>query len=271
MSIKGRTAYTRGVVGLCQISIGLSLMACMGMPAATPNPSNPIRSVAVLQLVNNTNDVDAPSYVRNQLAEEVARHAYVVRPIPEVDQLLKDQMGISLGKQFDMTTPQQLGTTLGVDGVLYGSLEDFSHTVTGVTNEKRVRIRVKLVNCKTGETVWSNGLGIHSASGGLGSGAAGALLDDSSRDLPPLFGTPIQATWVEHSGFGGGGILGNAVAGFGEKVVMGAMSVPLYSETKEVVNGVLRSMPAGPGHSASPLDLSAPRTEASTTSGTPSK
>ncbi|MFO0775109.1 MAG: DUF799 family lipoprotein [Nitrospiraceae bacterium] len=259
-----RTVRARLLTGLGHVALGFSLAACSDFAQTIPtNPSNPIQKVAVVQLVNNTNDVDAPGYVRKYLAEEMGRHAYVVKPIPETDQLLKDQMGITLGKQFDMATPQQLGETLGVDGVLYGSLEDFSHSVMGVGNEKRVRVRAKLVNCKSGETVWSNGIGIVSGSGGQVGKAAGSLLDDSAKELPPLFGTPIQAPWVEHrsgglSSMGGkAGLIAGAVGGIGEKVVTGAMNVPLYAETKEAVRGVLHSIPTGPGNVQPIVDAAA--------------
>ncbi|WDT79624.1 MAG: hypothetical protein MPW14_21225 [Candidatus Manganitrophus sp.] len=36
----------------------------------------------------------------------------------EVDQILKDQMGLTLGSQLELTTPQKLGAALGVDAVL---------------------------------------------------------------------------------------------------------------------------------------------------------
>lgn len=37
------------------------------LPQITRDPSNPIRTVAVLPLVNHTNDVEGPAYVRDLL------------------------------------------------------------------------------------------------------------------------------------------------------------------------------------------------------------
>jgi hypothetical protein len=271
MSMRARNMRTREILVPCLTLIGCSMTACLSLPVA-PNVSNPIRQVAVLPLVNNTNDVEGPSVVRTRVADEVTRHAYVVKPQAEVDQMLKDQMGITLGSQLDMTTPQKLGEVLGVDGVIYGSLEDFSHNVSGVANVKRVRIRTKLVNCKTGETVWSDGLGIRNVSGMMASSAK--LVPNNESDLPPLFGTPIKAKWVDYasaSSAGGGGLLGSAVAGFGEKIATRAFKVPLYEETTAAVTGVLKGIPAGPEHVQSPFKqlFDTPRTQASTTGGDP--
>ncbi|MFO0774022.1 MAG: DUF799 family lipoprotein [Nitrospiraceae bacterium] len=253
LAVTTARTLTRKPVGLCHVLVGLALTGCLGLPVqtVTPNPSNPLRQIAVLQLVNNTNDVDAPGYVRKYISDAMVQHAYVVKPLPDTDLMLKDQMGISLGKQFDMVTAQQLGETLGVDGVLYGSLEDFSHSLT----EKRIRLRAKLVNCKTGETVWSNGLGIIKSSGGVGGRALGAMFDDSSQELPPLFGTPIQAGWIErHDRSTSNDLIGGMAVGLTEKLVMGAFSVPLYVETNEAIGGLLRSIPAGPGQAPVVVD-----------------
>ncbi len=234
------------------VTIGMALMllaACAGMQGIAPNPSNPIRTVAILPFVNNTNDVDGPVYVRALFAEELDKHQYVVKPLTEVDQILKDQMSVTLGKQLDMATPAQLGQTLGVDGVIYGSLDEFNQIMTGVYNVKKVRARVKLVNCKTGQTVWRNGIGVKSAQGTGKAGTAvtgvSAVVDAKSAgdDLLPLFGDPITAPWFELPpivvGKDTGQDYGLALAAtLGERIVTRTMKAPLPVESKAVV-GIL--------------------------------
>lgn len=230
--------------------ISLSLTACVPLPPVPANPSNPIRTVAVLPLVNNTNDVGAPAYVREQFTRELGRHQYRIKPSNEVDQILRDQMGVTLGAQLDMTTPKQLGETLGVDGVFYGSLDEFSHKITGVYNVKRVRIRTKLVSCKTGVTVWKNGIGVKSALSAGKAGAAvsavGTLQDtkETGADLPPLAGEPILAPWFElpkqvlpkDTAEEAGTALAVAL---GEKLITRAFNVPLFLETSAAINILL--------------------------------
>lgn len=233
---------------LAVLVLCILMSACVSLPTISPNPSSPIKTVAVLPLVNNTNDVDGPKYVQDALAAELPKHYYVVKPNAEVAQVLKDRMGITLGAQLDMATPKKLGEVLGVDGLIYGALDDFSHNVTGVYNVKRVRLRVKLVNCKTGETLWKNGAGVKSASGAGGLGAVASLGSSASdkaegEALKPLFGDEVGAPWqtLEESGREGGlsGIGMSMAAGLAEKVASKALSVPLKAETEMAVKMVL--------------------------------
>ncbi len=181
----------------------LSLTACVTEPpigAIPANPTNPIRTVAVLPLINDTNDVDGPMYVREKLTKELESYHYAIKPMNEVDQILKEQMGITLGSQLDLTTPQKLCELLGVDGVFYGSLDDFSHKVLASYDVRRVRIRMKLVDCKTGQTVWKNGIGVKLVIvGALGIGpfAVGEIRDkqDTGEGLRPLLGDTVKVPW----------------------------------------------------------------------------
>lgn len=243
----------RAHISLPVLLVGLVVTGCVAIPPITSNPSSSIRTLAVLPLINNTNDVDGPKYVQDALAEELPKHYYVVKPNAEVAQVLKDRMGVTLGAQLDMATSQKLGEALGVDGVIYGAVDDFSHNVTGVYNVKRVRLRVKLMNCKTGETLWKNGAGVKSASGagGLGSLASlGSAASDMSENdnLKPLMGDPVGAPWqtLQDSAWqdfaGGGGLSGigtSMAAGAIEKVASKALSVPLKQETEAAVRMVL--------------------------------
>jgi hypothetical protein len=240
-------AQHKSLAAVVAVLAVLALSACT--PVIRPDRSNPIKTVAVLPLVNNTNDLDGPPYLRALIVTELERHQYAVKPLPEVDQILKDQMGITLGAQLDLTNPQQLGKMLGVDGVLYGSLDEFNHLMTGVYNEKRVRVRTKLVNCANGQTVWKNGIGVK---GVLSTGTAGAVVTvasgvvDASKagdDLPPLFGDPINAPWFELPpmvvGKDSAGDYGTTLAAtLGERVVTKAMKAPLPIESNAAV-GIL--------------------------------
>ena len=238
----------RSVMPVLALVPCLLVSACVTPPPINPNPSSPIKTVAVLPLINNANDVEAPKYVRDEIAKQLPPHYYVVKPPAEVEQVLKDRMGLTLGSQLDMVNAKKLGETLGVDGLIYGAVDDFSHNVTGVYNVKRVRLRLKLVDCKTGETIWKNGVGVKSASGSGGLGAVasiGSSMSDKSEseDLKPLLGDTVGAPWhkLEESGGGSGwsGFGMNLAMGMMEKVGSKAMGSPLQQETWAAVQIVL--------------------------------
>lgn len=227
-------------------------------PQIVPNQNSPIRTVAVLPLVNHSNDVEAPAYVRDIFVAELGQFFYAIKPVSEVNQILKDQMGVTLGSQLDMATPKQLGEVLGVDGVFYGSLDEFSEKITGVYNVKRVRLRSKLVNCKTGETVWKNGIGIKqgtqaggsalssvpfvglalSMAGSLSS-MASSLSDKEDTALPKLFGEDVSAPWQQLPEQAGS-IEANVVTGLGGKILEKAMNSPLKTETVVAIGVMLK-------------------------------
>lgn len=235
----------------------LLFAGCAALPKITANTGNPIRTVALLPFVNNTNDVDGPLFVREQFNATIGQHFYMTKSLNDVDTILKDQLGITLGAQLDLAEPKKICKLLEVDGLFYGSLEDFSHTITGIYNTKRVRLRTKMVNCKTGETIWKNGIGVKQAlrAGGglignipmLGQvvGVAGRIAsvasyisDKNDTVLMAFLGDDIPAPWValpeqESS------IEGSLVIGVGEKVVGKMLNSPLKAETSVAINILL--------------------------------
>jgi hypothetical protein len=231
----------RPILLLVSLIIVISLNACAVMPARQANPNNPIRTVAVLPMINQTNDVEAPAYVRTEFDKRITVNFYSNKPLKDVDQLLKDQMGVTLGSQLDMTTPQKLGELLGVDAVVYGTLMNFDSQITGFYNVKRVRAKFIMVNTRTGETVWQNGIGIKSETkaGSIGGvlSMAGSLKEATQKEEIPW------VTIESESKGSFGEALGGALI---DKVVSKAFKAQLTRETQEMINRVITTLPPGP-------------------------
>jgi hypothetical protein len=238
----------------CRRSILLvAVLSLMGgctlphMPLPT-DPSNPLKRVAVLPMKNDTDDVDGPNVVREKMAEALRNHSYVVMDIKESDQILRDRMGINLGGQLELTTPQKLGETLGVEGVLYGTLMDFDETTTGLYNARKVRGMFKLVNTATGQPIWSRGLGVKTeqgtsgmASGLVKLGARGA--DAREKDAPWI---TLQSTTTNQS------TKDSLIMGLGAKLLTKAVGIHLEYESKELARIVTDNLGWGPGTGAAP-------------------
>ena len=180
------------------------LPACASIPARTVDANNSIKTVAVLPFINNTNNVEGPAKMQFHFTAGLYERYYDVVEPDEVNQKLKDQMGVTLGAQLDMAKPDLLCKSFNVDGLLYGSVDDYISKPTGVYTIKRVRARAKLVDCKTGQTVWRGGAGGKSqetTGGDIGGvvgliGAAGSALSDATEgELPPLLGEKVEAPW----------------------------------------------------------------------------
>ncbi|HUI67573.1 MAG TPA: GNA1162 family protein [Nitrospirota bacterium] len=210
--------------------------------------SNPLKRVAVLPMKNDTLDVDGPNVVRKKMIAALENKSYYVKNTQETDQILRDQMGINLGGQLELTTPQKIGEVLGVEGLLYGTLMDFDETTTGLLDVKKVRAKFKLVNAMTGQTVWERGLGVRSEvrmSGTSGSAVALAAraADAKEKDVPWV--TIESAATNEKN-------VGRSLAySVGAQLFSKAVGIHLDYESSELVRRVADNLPWGPG----PVDV----------------
>jgi hypothetical protein len=204
-------------------------------------------------MYNATNDVEGPRVVREAAEKRMQKWHYVSKPLNEVDQILKDQMGVTLGSQLELTTPQKLGAALGVDAVLYGYLLNFDDITTGVYNEKRVRAGFRLVDTKTGKLVWAGGRGVRNESGALGSMASSR--DDGIgglKSVPGISEIPRLEEW-EKAGEAADASFMMAVGG---KLLEKATGGYLKAETEAMLNKIFANLPAGRGSGeATPVAL----------------
>lgn len=149
--------------GMSLFGLAVFFLALMDGCARLPPPdaSNPIVKVAVLPMQNFTPDMDAPVWVRSGISEMVPTRYYTVIPNDQVDQILKDKMGVTLGGQLDYTnlsigapTPSVVGETLEADGLIYCNLKDFQNLITGFYNRRKIKVKCSFVNVKTNNAVW---------------------------------------------------------------------------------------------------------------------
>jgi hypothetical protein len=193
---------------------------------------------------NDTTDVDGPNVVRQKMAEALKQRSYVVQDLKETDQILRDQMGINLGGQLDMTTAQKLGETLGVEGILYGTLMDFDETTTGVVNVKKVRGKFRLVNAQTAQAMWTRGLGVRGEV--KMSGAAGAIASTVSK-VADARDKEVPWVTIEERTTGNDSFGKSLVMGLGSKLVSKAMGVHLDHESEQLARRITDTLPWGPG------------------------
>ncbi len=221
------------------------------------NPANPVRSVAVLPMYNVTNHVEGPEMVRKLVVELLEDKHYAVMPTGEVDKILQERMGITLGSQLEMTTPEALGAELKADALLYGYLLDFDDVIFGVYNSRAVRAGFRLVDAVSGSVIWSGGKGIKTVvvSGndtGLAIGIGKELLDEAGGRseifdvIEGLDGVPGLTDW-QIVPLAIGEAKETAVLVIGAKVLGKALGVHLKYESDLAVRGAMGGMPSGPG------------------------
>ncbi len=235
----------------------LLLSSCSGLKPQ-PDPTNPIKTVAVLPMYNVTNSVGGGQMVQSLVEEKMAKKFYIVKPHDEVKTILMDEMGVTMGSHVGLgeATPQNIGKTLGVDGVIVSYLIDFKSLITGVLNSNSVRAGFKLINVHTGKTVWSRGQGVRRGSGPVGdlgsllSGAQalGGALGKGHEDIKGVAGIPGMNSWYEMQDTAGGfGALGNTALHLTGKFVNKVRGKDMYKESKMMVDLAFRGAPNGPG------------------------
>ncbi|MFQ5598542.1 MAG: GNA1162 family protein [Nitrospiria bacterium] len=218
-----------------------------------PNPGNPIRRIAILPMLNNSDDVEAPNRARAAFFDRIIHYQYDVKPLDETNLILNEQMGITLGRQLDLTTPQQLGETLGVDGVFYGYLLNFDETTLGVANTYKVRIGWKLVDTKTGKIAWGKGAAVMRAESVGGVAGLGAFEAEKVNALPgsadPMAEMPGLDRWVMMENKNIDATQG-LVIGLGGKLLTTITGTTLKKEMDYAYRLIFGNMLTGPGSTA---------------------
>jgi hypothetical protein len=116
---------------------------------------------------------------------------------------------------------------------------------------------LRMDNCKTGQVVWKNGIGVKSEKStgnslmhkvpGVGTaitavGAAASVIssmsDKNDADLPKLFGVDIKAPWEDISD-DSSSAEANLVFGLGGKIMQKALDSPLLTETETAIEILL--------------------------------
>ncbi len=245
---------SRNTVGhiryLLVIMVPWIMAACaIPRPPLPYDANNPLKRVAVLPMKNDTIDVDGPEVLRKKMVQALEHRSYVVKDTKETDQILRDQLGITLGGQLDLATAQKLGETLGVEGLLYGTLMDFDELTTGAINVKKVRGKFKLVNAMTGQAVWSRGLGVRSemmmqSKAGAAATVAARAADARDKEVPWI---TIESTTTGSDNLGK-----SFAAGLGAKLFSKAVGLHLDHESTELARRLTDNLPWGPGTSSGP-------------------
>ncbi len=221
--------------------------SCVMAPPPHPGvPYAPQHTVAVLPIYNATNDVDGPKMIREMVAERLKRQNHIVKPMGEVDEVLRDQMGITLGSQLDMAMPEKLGAALGVERLVYGYLLNFEEVTTGVYNVKKVRLGLRLVDASTGALLWAGGQGVKAeltSAGLIGRGVAVAKDIQEAREgiepfksIPGISEIPGITNWQIIAAGSEDSVGEAALKSLGTKLLTKAIGVHLKAEAEAVLN-----------------------------------
>ena len=145
---------------LFQLVIVLSLI--LGCASKIPDMVNSDKSksstrlIAILPVNNRTANVKAGQMLREAVLNELYFKGYPKIPLNVVDDKLSKIYKDELDSERVNIPPKAVGEILGVDAVLYATLDNCSTSYTFVYAPTRVSVVFELRSAKTGETLWNS-------------------------------------------------------------------------------------------------------------------
>lgn len=186
----------------------LAVLGGCASTAPSARHSSPFPStIALLPLENQSLDLRAPELLRDLLDTYLSAANFNLTDVKEAEEKIRG-IGIQEGGQLNAVTPQKLGVLLKADALLYGDIETFNNANIGVYASRTVKVRLWLVDAKTGKTLWETEKSKVNSELGLSKNSAKNIL----------------------------------VNGYAAKAVENLMDNPLYPESEDVVRLLVREL-----------------------------
>jgi hypothetical protein len=170
---------------IASLAVALTLIALSGCKVPPPPKPLDIKTIAVLPFDNESNDLNAPDIMQLLVYKSLVGSIYQVSDIKETNAFL-EKVGIVDGGQLAIVDPVKLGKDMGVQGLMFGYVEDFHYANVGYYLERKVTLQLRLVEVATGATLWSNR---HTA--------ATRLLTLDSKEAASAFGAGLADQFID--------------------------------------------------------------------------
>jgi len=113
------------------------------------------RSILVVPVVNNSVDVEAPSYFLSTVPIPVAERGYYVFPVNLVKRVLEDD-GMADAALVHQADPMRLCALFGADAVLLVTIQKWEAKYIVLSTTVTVEFEYALKDGKTGDTIWTD-------------------------------------------------------------------------------------------------------------------
>lgn len=135
--------------------------------------SNPL-SILVLPPINESPDVKASYSVWSQVTYPLAEAGYYVMPVALVDETFKHN-GLTNPVDIQETSPKKLHDIFGADAAMYITVTQYGTKYMLIDSNTIVSATARLVDLKTGTTLWS-GMATASSNEGNNNNNGGGLI-----------------------------------------------------------------------------------------------
>lgn len=142
------------------------------------------QSIVILPPLNNSPDVKATYSMLSQMTYPLAESGYYVLPVTLVDETFK-QNGLISSADIHAVEPKKIQEIFGADAALYVTISKYGTSYVVLNSVVTVTADAKLVDLKTGATLWSGEASASNNEGGnnSGGGLVGALVAAAVKQI----------------------------------------------------------------------------------------
>jgi hypothetical protein len=160
---------------LCSLLIVFSGLAGCATPYNYENfrRAKP-RSILVIPPLNNATDVRGTYSYLSTVTLPIAEKGFYVFPVAVVDQMMKEN-GVQTAHDMHQISLKKISEIIGPDAVLYLTLEEYGTKYVIVQSQTEVTVSGKLVDARTGTTLWEGRTTANDASSSGGGGLSSLI------------------------------------------------------------------------------------------------
>lgn len=142
------------------------------------------QSIVILPPLNNSPDVKATYSMLSQMTYPLAEAGYYVLPVALVDETFK-QNGLASSADIHAVEAKKIQEIFGADAALYVTISKYGTSYVVLNSVTMVTADAKLVDLKTGATLWSGAASASDNEGGnnSGGGLVGALVAAAVKQI----------------------------------------------------------------------------------------
>lgn len=140
-------------------------------------------SILVLPPLNSSPDIAATYSMMSVTTAPLAESGYYVYPVTLVDETFK-QNGLTVPADIHSVSVSKLREIFGADAALYINVKQYGTSYAVISSETRVTAEAKLVDLRSGATLWSGAATASSAEGDNNNGGLiGMLVKAAIRQI----------------------------------------------------------------------------------------
>lgn len=146
------------------LATAVAFTGCVTKPYDYTNfRAHPPRSVLVLPPLNESTDIRGTYGYLSTVTRPLAEMGYYVFPVVVVDQYMKEN-GLPTAGEMHQVPLDKIRDIIGADAVLYITLKQYGSKYQVITSTTIVTAEGKLVDVKTGTTLWEGSTTVQQSS-----------------------------------------------------------------------------------------------------------